>query len=96
MKFYNILESAKRIQEARKKCGYTQEQVAEIVNVDRNSIGRIERGVMACSIDMFICFAELYDVTLDYLIVGKESDRSMFEAKLDTVIAQLTEMKRNL
>ena len=96
MNYYNIDEAAKRIQNARKKSGYTQEQAAEVLNVDRTSIGRIERGAMACSVDMFIKFAELYDVTLDYLIVGKESERNQFEAELDTVIAQLTEMKRNL
>ena len=96
MKYYNIDEAAIRIRNARKKCRYTQEQVAEIVHVDRNSIGRIERGMMACSIDLFIQFADLYGVTLDYLIAGKTDDSDQLKAKLDAVIGQLNEIKREL
>ena len=96
MKYYNVEEAAKRIRNARKKSRYTQEQVAEIVNVDRNSIGRIERGIMACSVDLFVQFADLYGMTLDYLIAGKTSDTDQLTAKLDAVIDQLTEMKRDL
>ena len=60
------------------------------------SLGMLTINALAAADRVIIPVQTGYDVTLDYLIVGKESERNQFEAELDTVIAQLTEIKRNL
>ena len=72
---YNILKTAERLKNLRKKAGYTQEEVADLLNVDRRTISNIELGSRGCSVDMFLRFSELYGVTLDYLLKGDEGDR---------------------
>lgn len=88
--------TAQRLRTVRKTRGLTQEQVADAVNVDRNTIGRIERGVMACSVDMFINLADLYGTSLDYLITGETYEYSNLEERLDFVISQLTELRQSI
>ena len=94
MKHYDIESAAARIRAARKQRGFTQEQAAEAVFVDRNTISRIERGVMACSVEMFISLADLYGTSVDYLITGKTHSRKDLGEKLDTVIALLTGLRQ--
>ena len=62
---YDISKTAERIKDLRKKAGYTQEQVADLLNVDRRTISNIEGGRKGCSVDMLLRFSELYGVTLD-------------------------------
>lgn len=44
----------KRLQNLRKACGVTQEELAVRLCVDRGHIARIERGSRACSIDLLV------------------------------------------
>ena len=96
MKYYDMQRTAERLRILRRRQGLTQEQVADAVNVDRNTIGRIERGVMACSVDMFINLSELYGASIDYLITGQTYQYSGLEETLDTVISQLTALRQSL
>lgn len=57
---YNILKTAERLKNLRKKAGYTQEEVADLLNVDRRTITNIELGNKGCSVDMLMRFSELY------------------------------------
>lgn len=60
----------KRLQEARKKKGLSQEDVAKHLNTKAPVIGRYEREEMKPSIDVVTKIADLLEVSLDYL-VGK-------------------------
>ena len=60
----------KRLQNARKARGITQEELAERLRVDRNHITRMERGIRVCSIDLLVEIAVLLDVSTDYLLAG--------------------------
>lgn len=96
MKIYHVEETAKRIRNLRESMGYTQEQVAAWVNVDRRHIARVEAGTRGCSLDMLICLAELYDVSLDYLVFGKDIDAKALKSKLDSFMEQLAELRNSL
>ena len=56
----------------RKKRGYTQAQLAEIVGVSTNYLGLIERGNNGCSYSMeaLLSIAEALDVNLADLVSG--------------------------
>lgn len=54
--------------------GYTQEALAEAIDIDAKRISKIERGVISASYNDMILFSEFFGVTLDYLIIGKRQD----------------------
>lgn len=60
----------KRLLEARKRKGVSQEDIANDLGTKGPVIGRYERDEMKPSIDVAAKMAELLDVSLDYL-VGK-------------------------
>ena len=65
---YDMKQSGTRIQNFRIQYGYTQEELAKAVNIDRSFLSRIESGKKGCSVDLFIQLAELFRVSLDELI----------------------------
>ena len=96
MKNYNIEQSAARIRDLRETRGYTQEQISSWLNVDRRHIARIENGTRGCSVEMFIRLAELYNVSLDYLILGKDTDAKALKSKLDDFMEQIASLRDSL
>ena len=60
----------KRLLEARKKKGLSQNEVAKELNTKGPAIGRYERDEMKPSIEVATKLADVLDVSLDYL-VGK-------------------------
>ena len=65
----NILGS--RIRSARKEKGFTQEALAEKVDISLAYMGEIERGVKYPSMNVFIKLVEVLDVSADYLMRDK-------------------------
>ncbi len=51
----------KTIREFREKKGYNQDDLAEIMNVDRSTISKIENGKFAISIDYLAKFSQHLD-----------------------------------
>ena len=68
----NGKEIGKRIRTERKRNGLTQAKLAERLGISLNTIGRIEVGIRMPSIELFVELAELFEVSLDYLILGKK------------------------
>ncbi|WP_111930947.1 helix-turn-helix domain-containing protein [Clostridium tertium] len=66
-----ISENLKRL---RKIYQYTQEQVAEKINVSRQSIAKWESGESAPDIASCIELAKLYNVTIDNLVSHSEEE----------------------
>ena len=96
MKTYNIEETASRIRDLREAHGYKQEQAADLLSVDRRHIARIEAGTRGCSLDMLIRLSELYDVSLDYLVFGKDTDAKVLKSKLDAFMAQIAALRDSI
>lgn len=90
MKSYNIQETAKRIRELRIAKGYTQKAVAGLLNIDRSSLSNIENGAKPCSIDLLIRLTEIYGVSLDYLVLGRDIDERAAKEHLRTLIDALS------
>ncbi len=60
-----------RIQDLRKKKGYSQEKLAKYLNMSRQAIAKWEQNICEPSIDCLILMAQFFEVNLDYLITGK-------------------------
>ena len=63
---------AERLQELRKKSGYSQEQVAEMLGLSRQAISKWESGQGKPEIDNIVKLTEIYHVSADYILLGTE------------------------
>lgn len=70
--YYDITKSSMRIRELRVEIGCTQEFVAEQIGISLDGYRKLERGVNGASVDTLVAIAELYNVSIDYLVYGQE------------------------
>lgn len=66
------MDISERLQELRKKEGYSQEQVAEMLGLSRQAISKWESGQGKPEIDNIIKLTEIYHVSADYILLGTE------------------------
>lgn len=62
-----------RIQNCRRRMGYTQEQLAEKMNVSIQMISNMERGNKAIKIENLLKLSSLLNVSTDYILTGKQN-----------------------
>ncbi len=70
-KNYNI-KIRNRIKKYRKLHGYSQEQLAELIDCSREHIARIENGKINIGLSNFIKLAEVFQISLDELAGFRE------------------------
>lgn len=68
------MDIAKRLQELRKKAGYSQEQLAEMLGISRQAISKWESGQGNPDLDNLTKLTEIYAVSADYLLLGRQPD----------------------
>ena len=81
----------------RKWKGLTQENVAEALNVVRQTISKWEKGISVPDADMLIRLAEVLDVSVSELIgsdVADEKNEDMIAVELARVVEQLASRNR--
>ena len=100
---YDIKGSGARIRQLRIQNGYTQEKLAEALNVEQSYYGRIETGKRGCPVDLFIQLSDLFGVSLDYLIRGRSSgnlpggaDVEQLKSVIENLVEQLERVKTSL
>ena len=63
----------RRIAALRRAKNMSQTQLAEFLRVSASTVGMYEQGRRMPDLDALVYLAELFEVSLDYLITGKES-----------------------
>ncbi len=58
----------KRLRECRLGLGYTQAEVAELMGVKQPVYQRFEKGTFECNYIQLVKLADIYDVSIDYLL----------------------------
>lgn len=88
--FINVMNIAERLKDLRKEAGYSQEQVAELLNVSRQAVSKWESAQGYPDIENIVKLAQMYEISTDYLLLGKEPPaRNAAEADIsETVIPQ--------
>lgn len=66
---------SERMISARKKTGMTQSEVAEKLNVSFQAVSLWERGESTPEISKLADISELYQISLDWLLTGKQEER---------------------
>ena len=81
-----------RIRQARKECGYTQEQLAEYAEISVDFLGLIETGRNSMKVQNLAKIASALNVTTDYLIYGTTPYKE--NPKINTMLSVVPESKR--
>lgn len=88
------LDIANRLVELRKKHGYSQEKLAEMLGLSRQAVSKWERAEASPDTDNLIMLSRLYEVSLDQLLNTDEADEEFVkdaEEKEETQEKQRTE-----
>lgn len=93
---FRSVECGKRIQSSRKVKNLTRVQLAEQLNISFDHMRLTERGKRACSIDLLVDLSLILEVSLDYLILGKESKADPMKDELNKAIEMLKKIKGEL
>lgn len=77
----------KRIRNLRQQQGYTQEALAEEVDLSAPFISHIERASKKASLETISCIAASLSVTVDYLLTGTQSlDAAAFLPEMEMLL----------
>lgn len=79
---------AANIREMRKKRGLTQKDLAQILGVSRESVVKYELDQSRPSVESLIILAEQFDVTLDRLVLGRETTVTTLDMELEERLAR--------
>ena len=88
-------EFGKRMQKVRCENHLTQEQLADLLNISRIHVARIERGARTCSIDLLVEIADALHVSTDFLLTGNPTNKEVKQL-LSKSIFELTKMLEEL
>lgn len=98
--YYNTKASGARIRELRIARNFTQDDLAEHMNVSRSFISLIESGKKGCSVDVLIVLSALFGVSIDYLVLGTITytapDSTALKADIQELIGQLEKFRERL
>lgn len=92
---YDIEKIGNRIRQLRKDQGMTQAQLSAKLNIGDRHLRKIEAGEKGPSIDILIEIAALLGVSLDYIIMGKQS-QSDLKQRLYVLIQSLSVLAEEL
>ena len=84
---------ANRLAKLRKAHGFTQNDVAEKLNISFQAVSLWERGETTPEIDKLVEIAAIYQVSMDYLTTGKAEDYTLIDS-LDSLSDRLFNEER--
>ena len=53
---------------ARDRAGYSQEQIAEIMNISQSQISKLEKGIQEPNIELLGKLIDFYEISADWLL----------------------------
>ena len=85
------------LRELREKHGFTQLQLAETLHISKNSVSHYENGLNMPNIETLCAMADIFDVSIDYLLgrisiktsYSKLKDKFTKDMKIDDLINEL-------
>lgn len=90
------MEFSNRLYELRKQKGFSQEELAGRLNVSRQTISKWEIGDSTPDMEKLIAISELFNVSLDELMLGKkapEGENSEKKASINAEFVHVLEEK---
>ena len=83
------------IKQLRLDHGLTQNQLAEYFNVSLDLVRSMEQGRRSLTVEMLINYSEFFNVSIGYLVYGKDSNRSIRKS-IKAIREQLDFLEKNI
>lgn len=84
-------EMGQRIQLARKEAGYTQDELAELLDINPKNLSAVERGALGLSIERLCTISMALHISVDSLLFSQENSNvdqcARIAAKLEDLSA---------
>lgn len=99
---YDVKGSGERIRQLRIQNGYTQEKLAREIDIDRSLLSYVEAGKRGCSVDLLVRLSDFFNVSLDMIVLGKETNtstgdgRELLKSDVEELIERLESFKAKL
>lgn len=94
--YFNQKNYGKRIKNLRENQGLTQEELCEKIGISVHHLSNIERGNRVGNIDVIITLAEYFNVSLDYLLLGRSGLNAKLREQLDLALALLQDVQMKI
>lgn len=91
---YDPIETGKRIKKLREARKMNQYDLAEELNVSHSHVSKIEKGIRMGGIDIYVNIAQLFQVSLDYLLIGGSNE--ITRAKMRIALDILESIEKSL
>lgn len=85
------MEFSSRLYELRKKKGLSQEELAGKLNVSRQTVSKWELGDSTPDMEKLTAISDLFDISLDELVLGKSQASGDTSSKTEDIINVLEE-----
>lgn len=100
---YDRKKFGDRIRQLRIQNEYTQKELAEKLGIGTSLLDDLEGGKKECPVELVVQFSNIFGVTINMLVLGKEHEKSLSEAdrshlidEITRVLAELEELKERL
>ena len=90
------IQIGERCRQARETAGYTQELLAEQIDVSTQFLSDAERGVTGMSIATIIKLCRTLDVSTDFILLGKNNNDTQAPLAIDSRIQHLSSQQQRL
>lgn len=90
------IKLGENIKELRKNCGYTQEDLAEVLGVSSQAVSRWESGNGYPDISLLPSIADFFDITLDELMYDSSFTRELLQDKYHALFQANADPKERL
>lgn len=84
----NQIKTGNLLKGLRKEKNWTQEQLAEMLNVSNRSVSRWENGKTLPDFDLILQLSELYEISIEEILDGKRKETNPDEKTLSMKTAQ--------
>lgn len=89
---YQSKDTGRRLRHLRKQSGYSREQVAKQIGRSSKYYADIERGTCGMSVETLIGLAELYHVSLDFLVDGVGEEAGWKDVRTEGLMREIGSM----
>ena len=93
---YSQKEIGARITKLRIDRGLTQEKLAEELHISAAHFQRAETAKRNFSLDLLVDIAEYFEVSLDYLVLGKTPSNGHLKEQLQSMIENMQNLYNSL
>lgn len=90
------MKTGERVKELRKQMGLTQAELGVVLGLGQKSTSMIEQGVTTLNQNQLKTLSDLFNVSIDYLVTGKEKTFSNDDFELLKMIHADTSLYQSL